>query len=337
MRKELLISVVLFAFLMVPVAYAAECMTADELAHDSLEARYKFAEYRIEARLVSMQAVIDYLEDEENNTDTDTLVSIKGSFEDAADALKDATTVAEYTDAATDLKNYAKDFRDEARSIVHNLSEAKLAINASLVDNEGDLNKLLSAAYAFGKSQQLERFDESVCRLEEKADKLKDLSYDTSDTDSDIDDYKDLRGDVEDALDNVADSCANQTFADCDSNEKDDYSNLKADVKDNFLKVRTHMGLMVSKQLFDKTESIISKLKKAGMDVSGFEDQLSELRNTWSDLEDSFNDEKYNLGNDISDLRKDIAQLREDMRDAIKDFNKTQKSKSNDSTGGEET
>ena len=298
---------------MVPVAHA-ECMTADELVADNLAARYKFAEYRIERHLIGMQAVIDYLEDEDVGTAT--LVSIKDNFEEFGTSLADAETVSDYTSIVADMKDAASDFSDKAKTLAPNISEARLAVNSALTENEASLGQMLKDAYDSGKAQQLERFDQSVCRLEERAEKIKGLGYDVSEAEEDIADYKGMRSDVEDAFDDMADSCEDQPLAACDTDEKDKYDDLKSEVKDNFLKARTHMGLVVTKQLFTKTSDVLDKLEGRGIDVSEFRDSLIEIEDRWDALEEQFNDSKYNLGNDIRDIREDIQDLRKDIRDA---------------------
>jgi len=237
--KKLLLALVLVGLVAIPVALAAQCVQSSELAKDTLQARYAFADYRAEKISLGMDAAINYFDDAGN--DTSTLEDLKSTFDDERDSLKEAaddvdkdtfdSTISDIKDTVKDFKNEINDLADDDNDI---LDEVADAIDNELEDNEDDLGDMLQGAYQNGKSYMQGKFEAAFCVAENAIAKLKDKDVDVSDAETMLAGIKEKEIALSDKFEQAVLSCDTVSYGKCDTDEKQAYEDAKTELTSEY-------------------------------------------------------------------------------------------------------
>lgn len=312
----------LFLFLIlgavVNAVYAEECATIDSLLQEQLDVKYDFAFYRIENHRIGMESLITYLDD--SGKDVSTLGSIKKEFVSKGAELEKKETLAEFDSAVNGLKTSVLEFRDEAKDKIKNLDEAEDVVSNALEEKQEYLQALLDSAYEHEVQHQFNRFDASVCRLQNFIDVFKKIGHDMSDAQLKLDNYNSYRSDIEDSLNDASDSCKDVALLRCETSEREDFADLRQEVKDEFIKTRTFVGIKIAQTSVDKTKQLIDRFEKIGIDTSDIASDNDALQDRVDSATNYYLDTDYNsASNQLSGFAGDVRGIRQDLRKAVVD------------------
>jgi hypothetical protein len=237
--KKLLLVLVLIGLVAIPVALATQCVQSSELAKETLQARYAFADYRAEKISLGMEAAINYFDDAGN--DTSTLEDLMSTFNDERDSLNQAADDADkdtFDATISDMKDTVKDFKNEINDLADDdediLGEVTDAIDSKLDDNGNDLSDMLQGAYQNGKSYMLGKFEAAFCVAENAIAKLKDKDVDVSDAETMLTGIKEKEIDLSSKFEQAVLSCDTVSYGKCDTDEKQAYEDAKAELTSEY-------------------------------------------------------------------------------------------------------
>jgi len=236
--KKLLLALVLVGLVAIPVALAAQCVQSSELAKDTLQARYAFADYRAEKISLGMEAAINYIDDAGN--DTSTLEDLMSKFTDERDSLK---TAADDNDKSTfdttisDMKDTVKDFKNEIKDMDLDdsmIDDIKGKINETADTNQQELDSKLEGAYVNGKAFMLGKFEAALCVAENAIDKLSGRDVNVTEAENQFVQIKEKELTLTSDFQAMVNSCADVPFGSCDTDEKATYETAIQDLTQDY-------------------------------------------------------------------------------------------------------
>ncbi len=252
---------------------------------------YKYALVPAEKHRIGMDALIGYVES--LGKDASKLVSLKETFISQRDQLKAAAGANDYAkgkDIVRQMKDTVISFRTEAKPLIAgNESAAKAALNAALEQNSDNLDSLMTEARQAKRDRNLELFDLTAARAQGKLDKAKGKGADVSALQAKLDEIKELRSGLIDAMNAGVESCKGEGLGKCNTTESAAYVALRDQIKDKYkelaaLAKTVGQGQKVSaaiangRKIIENGEALLSTAAKRGIDVSAERTELSAIK-----------------------------------------------------------
>jgi hypothetical protein len=284
MRKLLiLLGLVL---LVLPAVMAAECIKAQGLVINRLQARYSFYHYRSEVRNVEMTAVIDHGDDLGKNTTE--LDSIRDEFVaryEEAQAAGDAGNVKSFNTVVSEGKLLIKSFRETAREMFNESEKqgVRAVINNSLESYADYLSELREQAIGAGKVHRLTSFDARVCVFQRFIVKVEGKGYVMDEYQLRLDALAARRTELITALDAANEACDLPVFA-CNETEAETFRGLVDELNQVFRELkRDIMSARLNQVALKRIEVMDIRIER----ISSLLDRMEERHHNVSEHRDS--------------------------------------------------
>lgn len=283
---------------------------------------YKYALLPTEKNRVGMEAIIGYVES--LGKDASKLVTLKGRFISLADQLKAAAEKNDYQDGKSiisQMKDTVTSFRTETKSLLGgNESAAKDALNAALEANSDYFDSLVTEAREARKDRNLEFFDLALARAQGRLDKAKEKGVDVSALQAKLDEIKELRTELVDAMNEGIAACAGEGLGKCTKPEVEAYKTLREEIKNKYKELvelaktagqsqRFAIAITKAREIIAKSETALEGFEKRGIDVSVEKAGLDEIKGLVDSAES-----KYKTG-DYTGAQQDLKKAQEKFKD----------------------
>lgn len=282
---------------------------------------YRYALLPAEKHRVGMEALIGYVESA--GKDASKLVTLKDQFVSLISQLKTAAENNDYQSGRSivaQMKDIVSSFRTELKPLVAGSeSAAKEALNAALTQNSDYFDSLVAEAREARKDRNLELFDLAVARAQGRLDKAKEKGIDVSALQAKLDEIKELRSGLVDAMNAGIASCKGEGLGKCNTTEAASYKAIRDDIAKKYKELaglaktagqsqRFSIAITKAREIIANGERILNAAELRGIDVSVEKAKLSEIKA----LIDSA-DAKYKV-NDLSGAKEDIKQAQEKFK-----------------------
>lgn len=282
---------------------------------------YRYALLPIEKNRVGMEALIGYVQAQ--GEDASKLVTLKDDFISLGDEFKAAADANDYKKGisiVSRMKETVTSFRTEVKQLAAgNETAAKDALNAALEQNSDYFDSLVTEAREARKDRNLELFDLANARAQGRLDKAKEKGIDVSALQAKLDEIKELRSKLVDAMNAGIASCRGEGLGKCSTPESAGYKTLREEIKNKYKELaelakstgqgqRAALAITKAREIIAKGEKILGSAEQRGIDISAEKAMLSEIKT----LVDSA-DAKYK--------NNDLAGAKEDLKKAQEKFN----------------
>jgi hypothetical protein len=282
---------------------------------------YKYALVPIEKHRIGMEAIIGYVQS--TGKDTSKLVTLKEQFLSQADQLKEAAEKNDYQSARSiisQMKDTVTDFRTETKTLLAgNESAAKEALDAAILQNRDYFDSLVTEARKARKDRNLEFFDLSVARAQGRLDRAKDRGVDVSLLQAKLDEIKDLRSTLVDAMNGGIAACDGEGIGKCTRTDAASYLAVREEIKDKYKELvelaktagqaqRFQVAITGARRIIVPAEKFLDTVSNRGIDVSAEKTKLSGIK----DLVDSA-ESKYKSG-DYTGAKEYLRKAQEEFR-----------------------
>ncbi len=283
---------------------------------------FKYALLPMEKHRVGMEALIGYVES--LGKDASKLVTLKEKFVSLADQLKVAAEKNDYQggkNIISQMKDTVASFRTEVRSLVTgNESAAKDALNTALEANSDYFDSLVTEAREARKDRNLEFFDLALARAQGRLDKAKEKGVDVSALQAKLDEIKELRTELVDAMNEGIAACAGEGLGKCTKPEVGAYKTLREEIKNKYKELvelaktagqsqRFSIAITRARDIIAKSKTVLDGFEKRGVDVSAEKAGLDEIKGLVDSAET-----KYKAG-DYTGAQQDLKKAQEMFKD----------------------
>ncbi len=292
--------------------------TAEEYPVLDRQVEIRQAHLKWVARIVeiSMEAAIDYIDEISGGAGTSKLSSLLDDFRDQNEKAGTLTTHVALNNAIRQLTQITNDFNEETQKQMREYNGKNLLllgrIATALNDNKNGLDKLKEDYWNIKKENVLGIFDIYVDFAQDILDKLGENGYDITEAQKKLDEIKDKRGEVEDALEKEDDIKLFGIYVELVDLSKE----LGEIIKDLQVEVPqktiVKYWITVGERAVDRTYTIISELDTLGIDVKELKEIHSKAETDLKKAQDAF--DAGNLGEAVEaleDLKTDLIELRE--------------------------
>ncbi|MBU4300839.1 hypothetical protein L6303_07030 [archaeon] len=270
---------------------SATTAVRDELKTTQAWMLYKYALVPMERHRIGMEALIGYVEG--INGSTAKLVELKNQFVAQQDSLKAAAEKSDYTGGRAiveQMKKTVADFRTNVRAqIGTNTEAAKAALNNALEANEEYLDSLVTEAREAKKNRNLEAFDFTNAKIQARLDKEKSNGADVSALQAKLDEIKDTRSALIDAMNTGIESCKGEGIGKCTKTEAQNHIKLRAELETDYMQLRElakqigqsqKIGNAITQayNIIANAEKTIAAAERNGLDVSVQKARLAEIK-----------------------------------------------------------
>lgn len=287
---------------------------------------YKYALVPMEKHRVGMDALIGYVQS--IGKDASTLTSAKDSFVSLQGQLKAAAETNDYAKGKTliqQMKDTVASFKAEVKPLVAgNESAARAALNAALEQNSDYFDSLVTEARQAKRDRNLELFDLTNARAQGKLDKAKGKGADVSALQAKLDEIKELRSSLIDAMNTGVESCKGEGIGKCTTPEASAYVTLRNEIATKYKELaalaktvgqsqKVAAAVENGRKILSNGEKLLDAAEKRGIDVSSERAQLTAIKA----LVDSA-DSKYRSG-DLAGAIADLKQAQEKFKSLKED------------------
>jgi len=199
--RRLTILLLITSCLFPGVATASEYPVLD----NQVETRQTHLEWLLTLQEISMEAVVDYIDEISDGNGTSDLEDILAEFRGEVDDIESYITHLGLNNFLRGLRDLTTSFREETRSRMNEYDGKVLVllvrIGEKIAENQGQLDTLKDHYWDNMKENSLENFDIRVERAQGVLDTLDERGYDISEAQGKLDEIAALRDDLEAALD----------------------------------------------------------------------------------------------------------------------------------------
>jgi len=274
-----------------PVEETKEAAPAESVIKTKQTAMlYKYALVPIEKNRIGMDALVGYVES--LGKDASKLVSLKDTFVSQRDQLKaaaDANDYAKGKDLLKQMKDTVSSFKAEVTPLVAgNGTAAKAAVQAALEQNSDYLDSLVTEARQAKRDRNLELFDLTNARGQGKLDKAKAKGADVSALQAKLDEIKELRSGLIDAMNTGIESCKGEGIGKCTTPEASAYVALRNEIATKYKELaalakavgqgqKVAAAIENGKKILATGKALLDTAAKRGIDVSAERTQLDAI------------------------------------------------------------
>lgn len=282
---------------------------------------YRYALLPIEKHRVGMEALIGYVESQ--GKDASKLKALKDEFVSLGNQLKAAAEASDYQKGKSiiaQMKDNVASFKAETKLLVAgNGTAAVAALNTALLQNSDNFDSLVTEAREARRDRNLEFFDLTNARAQGRLDKVKEKGIDVSALQAKLDEIKELRSGLIDAMNTGIASCQGEGLGKCNTKESAAYKTLREEIKNKYKELadlakntgqsqRVQVAITKAREIIANGEKLLTSAEQRGTDVSGERTKLNEIKA----LVDSA-DAKYKT-NDLTGARDDLKQAQEKFK-----------------------
>lgn len=282
---------------------------------------YRYALLPAEKHRVGMEALIGYVES--LGKDASKLVTLKDRFVSFSDQLKTAAENNDYQSGKSivaQMKDTVASFKAEVKPLVAgNESAAKEALNAALTQNSDYFDSLVAEAREARRDRNLELFDLANARAQGRLDRAKEKGADVSALQAKLDDIKELRSGLVDAMNAGIASCKGEGLGKCNTPDAASYKTHREEIKNKYKELadvaktvgqsqRVQTAIAKAKELIAKGEKTLDLAEKRGMAVSSERAKLADIKG----LLDSA--EAKSKAGDIAGAKEDLKKAQEKFK-----------------------
>jgi tetratricopeptide (TPR) repeat protein len=251
-------------------------------------------------------------------------VTLKEKFVSLADQLRAAAEKNDYQGGKSiisQMKETVTGFRTETKSLVAgNEAGAKDALNSALEANSDYFDSLVTEAHEARKDRNLQFFDLSAARAQGRLDKAKGKGADVSALQAKLDEIKELRTELVDAMNKGIAACAGEGLGKCTKPEVEAYKTLREEIKNKYKELvelaktagqsqRFAVAITKAREIIAKSETALDGFEKRGADVSAEKAGLVEIKGLVDSAET-----KYKTG-DYTGAQQDLKKAQEMFKD----------------------
>lgn len=253
---------------------------------------YKYALIPAEKHRIGMDAIIGYVES--INGTAAKLVTLKDAFAAQEESLNAAAEKADYKGARAivdQMKKIVSEFRAEANAqlaVSTKTAAAKDALNKALEANEDYLDSLVTDSREAKKDRNLEAFDFANAKIQARLDKAKASGANVSALQAKLDEIKDKRSALLDAMNAGVESCKGEGLGKCATPESQAYIALKKDLESDYNGLRElakNIGreqkignaIAEAEKIAGRAKEALLKAEKNGRDTDAHKAKLSEI------------------------------------------------------------
>ncbi len=282
---------------------------------------YKYALLPAEKHRVGMEALIGYVES--LGKDASKLVTLKDKFVSLIEQLKTAAENNDYQGGKSivaQMKDTVASFRSEVKPLVAgNESAAKEAVNVALTQNSDYFDSLVTEAREARRDRNLELFDLANARAQGRLDKAKEKGVDVSALQAKLDEIKELRSSLVDAMNAGIVSCKGEGLGKCTTPEAASYKALREEIKNKYKELaelakntgqsqRLSAAITKARQIITNGEKLLGGAEARGIDTTSEKAKLAEIKA----LVDSA--ETKSKAGDINGAKEDLKQAQEKFK-----------------------
>ncbi len=265
---------------------------------------------------VSMEATIGYIDEISEGTGTSELSSLLGDFRDQIKKTEELTTHVALDDAIIQLTQIIGDFRSETLKQMneHDGDGLQLLdrIITALDDNKDELDNLEDEYWETRKNNALEVFDIYVDSAQDILDILEDEGYDIIEAQKKLNEIKNKRGDLGEALgdrDNIEISWIYLKIVDLSLELGWIVRDLQVEIPPETM---IKYWIDVCERVVERTDTLISELDSLGIDVTELESIQSKVEADLKEAQDAFNAGDLEAAVDaLEDLETDLIELKD--------------------------
>ncbi len=279
---------------------------------------YKYALLPAEKHRVGMEALIGYVEAQ--GKDVSKLSTLKENFVSLIDQLRAAAEKNDYQlgkRLVTQMKDTVASFKTEVKLLVAgNETAAKAALDAALLQNSDYFDSLVTEAREAKRDRNLEFFDLASARAQGRLDKAKEKGINVSALQAKLDEIKELRSELLDAMNTGIASCKGEGIGKCNTTESAAYIALREEIKDKYKELaelaktagqaqRFSAAITKARGIIAKGETLLDTAEKRGVDVSKEKASLSDIKGLVDSAESKYK------GGDFTGAAGDLKQAQE--------------------------
>lgn len=295
---------------------------------------YKYALLPVEKHRIGMEALIGYVESQEK--DASRLVELKDKLVSLSDQLKAAAEANDYQKGKSiiaQMKETVTGFRAEMKLLTAgNETAAKDALNTALLQNSDYFDSLVTEAREARRDRNLEFFDLANARAQGRLDKANEKGIDVSALQVKLDEIKELRSGLIDAMNTGVASCQGEGLGKCNTPEAAAYKTLQDEIKNKYRELaelakntgqgqRVQAAITKAREVIATGERLLASTKQRNIDVSGEEAKLSEIKALVESA-----DAKYK-SNDLDGAKEELKQAQEKFKSLRNDVASRRKAK----------
>ncbi len=313
MIKNILVTtILLLAIFTIPVSGEEEYPILDK----QVEIRQAHIAWKAKIQEIGMDASINYIDGFSNGTGTSDLSSILDDFIDQTDLISTLTTHIALNNAIRQLIQITTDFRLELRDLIKEYSgkgiELLNRIKAAIDENESVIQSLENTYWQVRKTNALDIFDTRIDNAQNILDILHDRGYNIIQAQDKLDEIESKRDDLENAHDQKDNILIRTVNAEIFQLSKE----LREIVRDLQITIprerRVQFWIRVGERAVDRTGTIISELKRLGIDITGLETIHSQAEADLALAKERFNEGDIDGAIDaLHDLKTDFIELRD--------------------------
>ena len=312
MNKKILMPLICLLIVFSSGVFAEDFPILDK----QVEIRQDHIQWITSIQEVSMEAVIDYIDEISNGTGTSELSSLLSDFQDQTALIGTLTTHIALNNALKQLKDITTDFRTETIIQMNDFNGVRLTLSSRIKTaveaNQDELDALKDTYWETRKTNRLAIFDIRVERAQNITDKLTGLEYNTTETQEKLDEIKDKRTDLENALDERDNGKIHQVsleILDLSKELRTIVRNLQIQIPQE---TRVQYWIRVGERVVERTETIISELETLGLDVSELKEIHLKAEADLKEAQDAFDAGNIEGAIDaLHDLKADLIDLRD--------------------------
>lgn len=252
---------------------------------------YKYALVPIEKHRIGMEALIGFVQS--IGKDATNLVALKDQFVSQRDLLKAAAESNDYAkgkDLVRQMKDTVASFKAGVAPLVAgNGTAAKASVQAALEQNSDYLDSLVTEAREAKKDRNLELFDLTNARAQGRLDKAKGKGADVSALQAKLDEIKELRSSLIDAMNTGIESCKGEGIGKCTTPEASEYVRLRNEIATKYKELaalaktvgqaqKVASAIENGKKIIANGERLLDTAASRGIDVSSERAQLAAIK-----------------------------------------------------------
>lgn len=316
--RRIIILMLLASCLLPGVVTASEYPVLD----NQVETRQTHLEWLLTLQEISMEAVVDYIDEISDGNGTSGLEDILAEFRGEVDDIESYTTHVGLNNFLRSLRDLTTAFRDETRSLMSEYEGKVLVllirIGEEIAENQEQLDALKDHYWTNMRENSLENFDIRVERAQCVLDTLDERGYDISEAQGKLDEIAALRDDLEAAFgdrDNLEILGVSLQALEMSRELAEIVRALQVEVPPS--RILGHWA-NVGERIVDRTGVIIDELKRLEMDTGELErihgEAETHLAEAKAKLEDG---DIVGSAGALMELKEDLLGLRDAYVDLV--------------------
>jgi len=310
--KKLVIIMLLFSCLIPGTVTARDYPVLD----NQVETRQAHLEWTLTIQEISMDAVVEYIDEISDGERTTDLMRLLEEFKAQVDDVESYTTHIGLNNYIRELREITTEFRKEARIQLGEYNGRAMVllvrIGEKIDENRDLLDELKDNYWLTRKENVLENFDIRVMRAQNILEKLEERGYDVSEAEEKLEEINALRDELEAAHDEMD----NRKILEVSIEALELSRELAGIVRDLQLKIPPKRILQhwvnVGKRVVERTGIIIDELERLGLDTEELEAIHGEAESHLDEAITKFEEDDFEgTAEALRKLKDDLIELRD--------------------------